>query len=290
MTLRPFDELRVAQNGVEGRQAQGTPPVRLGAVSYLNTKPLVEGLDERPDLFSIRFDIPSTCAALLHSGDVDLGLIPAIEYQRGDANAEYHIVPGLAIGSNGPIASVAVFSRVPVGRIRTLALDTSSRTSVALTRILCAHHWGVAPAFVPAAPDLATMLSQADAALLIGDPALVADPQAHDALKLDLGSEWKAMTGLPFVYAVWTGRHGALSPEHVRVLQDARDRGMASLDAIATRAGGGDPVATDRALRYLRDNLKYGLQDAEIAGLRRFHALAADLDIVSGRHALRFYA
>lgn len=265
-------------------------PVRLGAVSYLNTKPLVEGLETRPNLFSIRFDVPSVCAALLHAGDVDLGLIPAIEYQRAADDAQYWIVPDLAIGSNGPIASVAVFSRVPVDRIRSIALDTSSRTSVALTRVLCARHWGIEPAFVPAAPDLAGMLAQADAALLIGDPALVADPAAHDALKLDLGSEWRAMTGLPFVYAVWAGREGVASSEHVRALQEARDRGVAAVEAIARRAGLGDPVATDRALRYLRDNLKYGLQDAEIAGLRRFHALAADLSIVTARRELRFYS
>jgi len=268
------------------RQAQGGAPVRIGAVSYLNTKPLVAGLEARGDLFSLRFDLPSRCAALLHGGEVDLGLIPAIEYQRGD----YWIVPDLAIGANGPIASVAVFSRVPVERIRTIALDTSSRTSVALTRILSARHWGIAPEFVPAEPDLRTMLAKADAALLIGDPALVVDPAAYDALKLDLGSEWQAMTGLPFVFAVWTGRAGVMSPEHVAELQAARDRGLASLPAIAQREGGGDPAAADRALRYLRDNLKYGLGDAEIAGLRRFHALAADLDIVSERRPLRFYA
>lgn len=260
--------------------------VRVGAVSYLNTKPLVAGLEARQDLFSLRFDVPSRCAALLHDGTVDLGLVPAIEYQRG----EYWIVPDLAIGSDGPIASVAVFSRVPVDRIRTLAVDTSSKTSVALTRILCAHRWGATPAFVPAEPDLRAMLDQSDAALLIGDPALAAEPQDYGALKVDLGAEWRAMTGLPFVYAVWAGRAGAVSPSHVRELQAARDRGVASLEAIAVREGGGDGLVTARALAYLRDNLKYRLQEAEIAGLRQFHALAADLDLVSARHPLRFYS
>jgi chorismate dehydratase len=95
--------------------------VRLGAVSYLNTKPLVYGLEQRSDLFTVRFDVPAQCAALLHEGRVDLGLIPAIEYLRGD----YRIVPGIAIGSDGEIASVAVFSKVPIERIATLALDVS---------------------------------------------------------------------------------------------------------------------------------------------------------------------
>ena len=116
-------------------------PARLGAVSYLNTKPLVRGLHERPDLFTVRFDVPSVCASLLHAGRVDLGLIPAIEYLRGD----YAIVPGIAIGSDGPVDSVTIFTTVPIERVRTLALDVSSRTSVVLTRILCRKLWAIAP-------------------------------------------------------------------------------------------------------------------------------------------------
>lgn len=260
-------------------------PVRLGAVSYLNTKPLVHGLDARRDLFAIRFDIPAVCASLLHEGRVDLGLIPAIEYVRGD----YAIVPDVAIGSHGPIASVAIFSRVPVERITSLALDTSSRTSVALTRILCAKRWGIAPRFMPAEPDLEAMLAKADAALVIGDNALAIDPEAAGTIKIDLGAEWHALTGLPFVYAVWAGRPEALAEAHVRELQAARDRGVQAVDAIAETAGRGDRAWTDQVRAYLRDNLKYRLGDAERAGLTRFHELAAALDIVPAARSLRFY-
>lgn len=259
--------------------------IRLGAVSYLNTKPLVHGLDQRTDLFSVRFDVPAQCAALLHEGRVDLGLIPAIEYLRGD----YRIVPGVAIGSNGSIASVAVFSAVPVDRITTLALDISSRTSVALTRILCARHWGIAPKLVPAEPNLPAMLARADAALIIGDPALRIDPAASGVLKIDLGTEWQAMTGLPFVYAMWSGRDGAASADHVAELNATRDRGVADIAAIAAAASQGDPQRERQLLRYLGDNLKYGLGDAELAGLRRFHELAAEQGLVPGLKALRFY-
>lgn len=259
-------------------------PVRLGAVSYLNTKPLVEGLEERADLFTLRFDVPAQCAALLHEGRVDVGLIPAIEYLRGD----YRIVPGLAIGSDGPIASVALFSRVPVEKIGTLALDISSRTSVALTRILCARHWHIAPKLTPNDPDLRSMLARADAALLIGDPALDTDAAALGVLKVDLGSEWKALTGLPFVYAMWTGREGAVQPVHVAELQAARDRGIAAIATIAERAGGGKR-RVERVQRYLSDNLKYGLGEPEIAGLRRFHELASEQGLVPGLRPLRFY-
>ena len=260
-------------------------PVRLGAVSYLNTKPLVHGLDKRQGLFSVRFDIPARCATLLHEGQVDLGLIPAIEYLRG----EYAIVPDIAIASDGPIASVAVFTRVPIDRVRTLALDASSRTSVALTRILCAKRWHIAPVLTVASPDLESMLATADAALLIGDLALEADAKAHESTKIDLGEEWRAQTRLPFVYAMWTGRPTAVSPLHCEALQAARDEGLASLPAIAELAGEGDPKRADRALHYLRDNLKYGLGEAETAGLRQFHQWAVELGLMPDLRPLRFY-
>src|SRR5688500_8127673 len=133
-------------------------PVRLGAVSYLNTRPLVHGLDGRTDLFAMRFDVPAQCAALLHEGRIDLGLIPAVEYLRGD----YRIVPDVAIGSDGPVASVALFTTVPIRDIRTLALDISSRTSVALTRILCSVKWAIAPKLITNEPNMRTMLARAD--------------------------------------------------------------------------------------------------------------------------------
>ena len=260
--------------------------VRLGAVSYLNTKPLVHGLEANPDLFSVRFDVPAQCAALLHEGRIDLGLIPAIEYLRGD----YRIVPGVAIGSNGPVASVAVFSRVPLERIQTLAMDISSRTSVALTRILCARHWDIAPKLTPAEPDVRAMLTRADAALIIGDPALHIDARAQGLLKLDLGEQWHAMTGLPFVYAMWTGRDGACAAVHVAALNEARDRGVDDIPAIAAAYARGNRAHEALAVKYLSDNLKYGLGDQEIAGLRRFHQLAAEQGLVPGLRDLTFFS
>ena len=229
--------------------------------------------------------IRDRCAALLHEGRVDLGLIPAIEYLRGD----YRLVPGVAIGSDGPVASVAVFSRVPIERVRTLALDISSRTSVALTRILCARRWSIAPKFTPAEPDIAAMLARADAALVIGDPALTLDASRLGLLKIDLGAEWKALTGLPFVYAAWTGRPGACDPEHAAALNEARDRGVAEIPAIAAEAASGDAGRTAQYEAYLRDNLTYGLGDAELAGLRRFHGLAAEQALAPGMRAITFF-
>jgi chorismate dehydratase len=260
-------------------------PLRLGAVSYLNTKPLVYGLEAPPDQFDVRFDVPAKCAELLHQGKVDLGLIPAIEYLRGD----YAIVPGVAIASDGEVATVAVFSRKPIEQVETLALDLSSRTSVALTRVLCAKRWGIAPKFTPSEPDLEAMLRKADAALVIGDPAFEIDPVKQNVTKIDLGAEWKALTGLPFVYAAWVGRPGAASPAQCGALQEARTRGVENLPRIARQVSGGDAVQEQRVLSYLRDNLRFDLGPAEQAGLRKFHELAAEISVVPELKPLRFY-
>jgi len=260
-------------------------PLRLGAVSYLNTKPLVHGLDAHPDQFDVRFDVPSKCAELLHAGRVDLGLIPAIEYLRGS----YAIVPDISIASDGEVATVAVFTRKPIGEVRTLALDLSSRTSVALTRVLCAKQWHIEPKFTPAEPDLEAMLRRADAALVIGDPAFAIDPQKRNVTKIDLGAEWKTLTGLPFVYAMYVGRPDAATPPQCRALQAARARGPPNPPAIARQESGGDRAYEQKVLAYLRDNLKYGLGESEQAGLWRFYELAAEIGVVPGLEPLRFY-
>jgi chorismate dehydratase len=261
-------------------------PVRVSAVSFLNARPLVDGLDRLPALFEVEYDLPSTCAARLHAGDVDLGLIPAVEYLEGD----YHLVPDVAIGSDGPILSVAIFTARPLERMARLAVDTSSRTSVALCRILCARHWGIAPAFVPAPPDLREMLALADAALVIGDPAMAIDPAQAGVDKIDLGLAWRDFTGLPFVYAAWAGRPGALRPAHLEALYAARDRGLAARDAIAAAAAGGDPALAAELSAYLRDNLRYAFGERERAGLERFFALAVDVGHSARTRPLRFYA
>jgi len=251
-------------------------PVRLGAVSYLNVQPLVYGLDRRPDLVTLRFDVPSACARLLDAGDIDLGMVPSIAHldRPGD-----RIVPGVCIGSAGPVASVALFSRVPTAEIRRVALDTSSRTSAVLTRILCSRRFGIAPAFVPHAPDLDAMLAAADAALLIGDPALFVDPAARAVRKIDLGEEWTALTGLPFVWAFWAGRPDAADPAVVRLLQQAAEEGMAQSDAVADAYCARTPERQALARHYLREHLAFRLDDLAISGLRTYYREAASLGL-----------
>lgn len=261
-------------------------PVRLGAVGYLNARPLTWALDRAPERWRIRYDVPSVCASLLHAGAVDLGLIPSVEYLRAP---DYRFVPGVGIGSRGPVRSVALFTRVPLRAIRRIALDTSSRTSVALIKVLCRHRFRIEPEFVPHGPDLATMTRGADAALLIGDPALDADERALRLEKIDLGDEWSAMTGLPFIYAAWTGRPGAVSDADVRALQDAQDEGARATAAIAAEYGRGDADATARAAAYLRDNVKYGLGPEEAAGLQMFLDYAVELGLAPERRTLEFF-
>jgi chorismate dehydratase len=262
------------------------PPVRLGAVGYLNARPLTWDLDRSPGRWQVIHDVPSVCATRLHRGDVDLALIPSIEYLQAP---DYHFVPGVGIGSRGPVASVALFTRVAPEAIRRLALDTSSRTSVTLVRVLCHHRYGITPEFVPHAPDLDAMLHRCDAALLIGDPAFEADSEARGLRKIDLGEEWWSMTGRPFVYAAWTGRPGAAGPAVVEALQAAQVAGVRDTDAIAAEYGRGDPGRTARAARYLRDNVRYGLGPEEAAGLQLFLDYAADLGLAPRRRELEFF-
>jgi len=266
------------------RSGQG--PVRIGAVGYLNARPLTWALDRSSERWQVRYDLPAVCARLLYDGEVDLGLVPSIEYLRSD---QYRFVPDVGIGSRGAVASVALFTRRPVGEIRHIALDTSSRTSVTLIRVLCRHRYRIAPEFVPHDPDLAAMVRDYDAGLLIGDPALEADPDALGVTKIDLGSEWTAMTGLPFIYAAWTGRAGAIGAEDVRLLQEAQAEGMASYPAIADEYAKGNAGAAQRALAYLRDNMRYGLGPDEEKGLQLFLAYAADLGLTPRRRRLEFF-
>jgi chorismate dehydratase len=263
-----------------------TRPVRLGAVSYLNVRPLVHRLDEHPKEVTLRFDVPSECARLLAAGEIDLGMIPTIAYadRPGD-----RVVPGVCIGSDGPVASVALFTRRPIGEVATIALDTSSRTSAALVRILCARRFGIAPTFVPRPPDLPSMLAAADAALLIGDAALFVDHRTHGAEKIDLGEAWTAATGFPFVWAFWAGRPGAAGPDTTRLLRRAAEAGMAAAGEIAAAYCHHRPADIPVAQRYLRENLEFRLTPRVLDGLNAYYADAAALGLIAAAPSVTFF-
>lgn len=257
--------------------------VRLGAVGYLNARPLVYGLDGSPR-FDLRFDVPSRCADLLHAGQIDIGLIPSIEYLRGPE--PYRIVPGLAIASCGPVASVSIFTTRPMKDVRSIAMDTSSRASVALVRVLCAREFQIDPTLVPRGPDLASMLADCDAALIIGDTALFEETAVE---RIDVGETWTKATGLPFVYAFWAGRGHAVTGDDVRALSHARDEGVSRSEEIAREYFKESPERQPAGARYLRDNIRYRLGPDEQAGLGLFYRYAAEAGVVQASDTLRFY-
>jgi len=276
----------------EPRSSSGPrKPTRLGAVSYLNTRPHVYGLLDHPD-FEVRFDVPSRCAELLEANEIDLGLIPSFEYARRQTlglRDDYFIVPRIAIASTDAVDSVAMYTRKPIAEIRSIALDTSSRTSANLLRLLCAAWFRIEPAFVNAPPDLERMLSETDAALLIGDPALFTDAHALGLTKIDLGSTWREMTGLPFVWAFWAGRLDAAPPDVCRALAEARDRGVQAIDRIAADYAPGDPARAAKVARYLKESIAYDLEGPFESGLRRFYALLAQYGLLDSHTEARFF-
>lgn len=264
--------------------AKSITTVRVGCVEYLNARPLWHGLGSRPDLFSLHYDVPSKVSAWLHSGEVDLALVSSIEYGR-----RYRVVPGAAVTSAGPVASVALFSTKPATAVRSIALDSSSRTSISLTRILCAEWFGIEPEFVTMSPDLPTMLKRCDAALLIGDIALFVDHVGMGIEKYDLCDEWRGLTGLPFVFAFWTGRPDVLTPEHLQAIQAARDAGVAALCDIARAHYPDDDKLAEIGGVYLHENIQYRLDGDCITSLQKFYASAAKLGIIQQATPIRFY-
>jgi len=253
----------------------------LGAVSYLNVAPIIYGLADYPD-FHILQEVPSRIAERLHGEEIHLGTIPSIEYAFGD----YAIVPGIAIASRGPVRSVCLYFDGPLDSVKRVALDTSSRTSAALVKILLRERLGEDPEYVPMSPSLDDMLEAADAALLIGDPALYA---TSDVPRLDLGEEWTKATGLPFVYAFWAGRPGVLGHEDVERLQESLRRGLRAIPEIAARYEPGRG-REDVSGAYLRENIVFSLGEEEKAGLALFYRRAHALGLIPRVPELRFHA
>lgn len=251
-------------------------PVRIGAVNYLNTKPLICDLEELAPGARLLLDVPSRLADLLAEGRLDVALIPVIEYFRAGT---YSAVPGLSIASNGPVLSVTLFSRAPWAGIRRVALDAGSRTSAALAQVLLRKRYGVRPEVVPLPLDRAAEDADADAVLLIGDRAMRACLPSFD-YAFDLGEEWQHWTGLPFVYAVWAVRPGMDQGLVGEALTEGKRRGLRRLGVIAEREAPGRGLDAGFCRRYLTHALHYGLGTREQAGMKRFGALATELGLV----------
>jgi chorismate dehydratase len=249
--------------------------IRVGAVNYLNTKPLVYGMERIAPQAELSFDLPSRLADQLAAGQLDVALIPSIEFFQ---DPSYTIVSDACIGCRGPVLSVKLFSRLPVTQIRTLALDEGSRTSAALVQILLAERFGLHPRLQPLAIGDTLADTAADAVLLIGDRA-IHSPPGRFAEVWDLGDEWCRWAELPFVFAMWTARAGVDLQGVDAALGEARDLGVAHLPQIAEAEAPALGLTVPQCLSYLRDHLYFYLGTREQQGLELFQQRAAGLGL-----------
>ncbi|HEY2415047.1 MAG TPA: menaquinone biosynthesis protein [Pirellulaceae bacterium] len=251
--------------------------MRIGAVSYLNTKPLVYRLTELAPEHELIFDLPSRLADNLAAGRLDIALIPSIEFFQRD---DYQIVSDACIACRGPVRSVKLFSRVEPAKIHTLALDEGSRTSVALVQILLQERVGVTPKLLPLAIDARPEDVAADAILLIGDRAMQR-PSEDFVAEWDLGDIWCRWAELPFVFAMWVARKGSReeTTELAAALSKSRDLGVANVVQIAAAEHAAVGLNYDECLTYLRDHLYFHLGPRENAGLKLFQQHVSKLDL-----------
>lgn len=256
---------------------------RIGAVSYLNSKPLIYGLDQRADC-DLVLDLPSRLADGLLAGRFDTALVPIVTLFD---NPRLVPLSDACIACRGPVWSVKLCSRVPIDRIQTLGLDEGSRTSALLARILLQKRFGLSPACESLPIQANWMNPQTDAVLVIGDRAI--QGTARFPFVWDLGEEWTCQFGLPFVFAVWAAWSDAELGGLVDCLTAARDWGLANLEQIASSECGGLGISRERCLTYLRDNLHFRLGGQEWRGIERFYRLALDAGLATegwstGRH------
>lgn len=277
--------------------------LRISVVQYLNTAPLVRGFTHGPlqGKYDLSFTVPSLCAEALRTGSADVAIIPAIEYQR---IPNLVILPDLSIASKERVRSLLVISKGPIRNAKRIALDRSSRSTQALTKILCANRWNIAPEFREAEPDVAAMLEQADAALVIGDPALrlaisaeakakpgregewvcegatVGLPQYAKLHLYDVVREWWQMTERPAVLAVWAARQEIVTEELAEEFVASLNYGLANLDAICKEAASEMNLPEKELALYLRTNIDYSLDDENRKGLLAYYSHALKLGLI----------
>lgn len=277
--------------------------LRVSIVQYLNTVPLVRGFTHGPQRgkYDLSFTVPSQCAEALRNGTADIAIIPAIEYQRIPG---LMILPDMAITSKKSVRSLLLVSKKPIGEVSSIALDRTSRSTQTLVRILCAQHWQIAPEYFEAEPNLPEMLQRADAALIIGDPALrfsiTASALARRAgsggwvvphsvgglpepvYVFDIVEEWRAMSNLPAVLAVWAARPDAAKAEIVQDFQDSLAFGLQQLDEIVNESAAVMGLPVEDLRGYFTENIDYHLDEENLRGLGWYYSLAAQLGLIGG--------
>jgi chorismate dehydratase len=267
-------------------------PLRVSAISFLNTAPLLWDFEHgapRPE-FRLEYTVPSACAEQLRAGAADVGIIPVAAYH---AIPDLVIIPEVAIATKRTVRSIVLVSKVPMEEIRTVAADTSSRTSVLLARLLFRKWHGGDREFTAMAPDLGTMLARCDAALLIGDPALTISRSQY--LIYDLAEEWHRLTARPFVFAFWAVRREALAQvpaDLARIFQQSRDHGqepgnLAQLGREwAPRVG----LSEAEVVSYLTQNIDYSLDAENLSGMELFFRYAAEAGLLPQSRPVEFLA
>jgi len=265
--------------------------LRISAISYLNTAPLMWDFEcsSVGSEFEISYTVPSACAESLRDGTADIGIIPAAAYC---SIPELVILPGVAIASRKPVRSILLVSKVPLEQVRSVALDTSSMTSIALIKIILARWVGGKHRFTSMQPDVDLMLGARDAALLIGDPALQVDRSRYRCY--DLAEEWIRHTGKPFVFAFWAVRKAALRDAPAKldlaaIFQESRDHGLGKIDDIARAWGPRLGLSEANVKDYLAENIYYYLDSDCLDGLRLFYRYAAECGVLPPAPALQFY-
>jgi chorismate dehydratase len=280
-------------------------PLRVSAISFLNTAPLMWDFNHGatpggygdlhlpPQLradFQLSYTVPSHCAEQLKLGEADIGIIPAITYATIPGLV---VLPDAAIAAKAAVRSILLVSRKPIEQVNTIAADTSSRSSVALARILCRKLWGRPRQFRDLPPDLASMLAACDAALLIGDPALRI--RRSEYFVYDLADEWRKFTGLPFVFAFWAVRLEALQAirrdlDVAAVFRDSRDHGIApaSIAQIASQWSSRVGLSEPEITAYLTTNVHYSLDPENLQGLELFFRYSAECGVIPQAPPLRF--
>lgn len=255
--------------------------LRIGAVSFVNTVPLIEGLQDDPRVLLTR-DLPARLADQLADDQIDVGLVPAVEYLRGVGG---ELVPGLCIGARGAVRTVKVFSQIPLEEADEIAVDRGSRSSIALLRVLLAEHFGTSPDLHVIEPRPESLFAQMPTVLVIGDRADQVDPTGLHVY--DLGELWHDLTGLPFVFAAWVMRERLSEPhnatkraELVAILQQAFARGWARLPELAAIEAERRQVEPEFLRSYWTQYVHYQMGERELAGLRRFAELAAKHHLV----------
>lgn len=267
--------------------------LRISAISYLNTAPLMWDFEhgDAGSAFEISYTLPSACAAALQDGLADIGIIPAAAYATIPGLV---VLPDVAIAARGPVRSILLICKVPLEDVRSVALDSSSLTSVALTRILFSRWWRAERTFISMPPDLEHMLAQCDAALLIGDSALKVDRTLY--LAYDLGEEWSRLTNKSFVFAFWAARESALrecSPSQDdlgSIFKQSRDHGLMpeNVSRIAREWAPRVGIPENAVKSYLTENIRYQLDSECIEGLKLFYQYAQECEALLAAPSLHF--